>query len=267
MANAILERGLDRAAHDRPGQDRPGWAAPTTSGDGGGGFTSAEPTMRYGGVGSATAALLALVVAAGVFGWASVESVAPGESVALPGWLIVVLLGAFGTAILTSFKPNLARVTAPIYAVLEGLVLGAISKVYENQFDGIVVQAVGLTVLVFASMLFLYSTRILKVTDKFRRVVVGATLGLMAFYAVSMLLALFDVQAPLIWDSGPIGIGFSFLVAGLAAFNLALDFDLAERGVRDGLPQRYEWFCAFALVTSLVWLYLELLRLLSKLRD
>ncbi len=262
MANAILERGLDRAAQ------QPGWAVPAPPAPGDPSPTATrDGAMTIGGVGTATAAMLALVVIAGGFGWASVDSAAPGEPVSLPSWLIIALLGAIGTAILTSFKPDLARFTAPIYALLEGAVLGAISKVYENEFEGIVVQAVGLTVLVFAAMLFLYSTRILKVTDKFRRIVVGATLGLMAFYLVSILLSVFDVQAPFIWDSGPIGIGFSLLVAGLAAFNLALDFDLAERGVRDGLPQRYEWFCAFALVTSLVWLYLELLRLLSKLRD
>jgi uncharacterized YccA/Bax inhibitor family protein len=269
MANSVLERGLDRAAEE----SRAGWAAPTGARDGFGappappGPPSAAmgATMSLGGVTSATAVLFALLLVGGTVGWTSTESSA--VEVRFPGWLFIAALGAFGLAILTSFKPNLARFTGPIYALVEGLVLGAISKVYEGQWNGIVVQAVGITAIVFATMLFLYGTRIIKVTERFRRVVIGATIAIMIFYGISMLLSIFGVEAPLIWDAGPMGIAFSLVVVGIAAFNLALDFDLVERGTKAGLPKHYEWYCAFALMVSIVWLYLEVLRLLSKLRD
>ena len=162
----------------------------------------------------------------------------PGQ-VQIPGWLFIPLLAAVGVAFLTVFSPELARFTGPVYAILEGLVLGAISRVYEEQWNGIVLQAVAITVFVLAAMAFLYATRIIKVTDRFRRIVVGAMLGLFVFYGISLLLSLFSVSVPLIWDSGPFGILFSVAVCGLAAFNLALDFDLAERGVQAGLPKQY----------------------------
>jgi uncharacterized YccA/Bax inhibitor family protein len=166
-----------------------------------------------------------------------------------------------------AFKPHLARFTGPLYALLEGLVLGAISRVYEEQWNGIVLQAVVITVLVLGAMAFLYATRIIKVTDRMRRIVIGATLALAAFYLISLLASLVGLTVPLIWDAGPFGILFSVAVCGLAAFNLALDFDLAERGVQEGLPKEMEWFCGFALMVSLVWLYLEVLRLLGKIRN
>jgi uncharacterized YccA/Bax inhibitor family protein len=261
MANALLERGLDRAAGES------GWAAPTRTAPPAPPSTAVGAPMTIGGVGSATATLFALLLVGGAFGWVSVDSTPEGVAAKFPGWLLIALLGALGVAIVTVLRPNLARFTGPVYALLEGAVLGAISKVYENQFDGIVVQAVALTAIVFATMLFLYATRVIKVTERFRRIVVGATIALMVFYGVSLLLSIFGVEAPLIWDAGPLGIVFSLLVVGLAAFNLALDFDLAERGAAAGLPKQFEWFCAFALMVSIVWLYLEILRLLSKLRD
>ncbi len=266
MANTVLERGLARAAEE----SRAGWAAPastaTASAPGAPRIAADRRAMTIGGVGSASAVLFVLVLVGGVFGWSSVESVPLGEA-RIPGWVLGVMLGAFAIAILTTFKPHLARFTGPVYALLEGAVLGAISRVYENQWNGIVVQAIALTVLVFATMLLLYATRIIKVTERFRRIVITATIALMVFYGISLLLSLFNVEAPLIWDAGPIGILFSVFVVGLAAFNLALDFDLAEKGAKAGLPKSYEWYCAFALMVSIVWLYLEILRLLSKLRD
>ena len=277
MANAVMERGLKQAEAEQR-EDAAGWAAPAAATATGAvqpetvsDWTPAPPargvrTMTMGGVASATGVLLVVLIAAGVVGWNLVTDTAEGE-IRFPGWLLLPLFGAVGVAFLTVFKPELARLTGPVYAVLQGLVLGAISRVYEEQWDGIVLQAVAITVFVLAAMAFLYATRIIKVTDRMRRIVIGATLGLAVFYMVSILFSVFGVTVPLIWDAGPFGILFSIAVCGLAAFNLALDFDLAERGVQAGLPKQMEWFCGFALMVSLVWLYLEVLRLLGKLRS
>jgi uncharacterized YccA/Bax inhibitor family protein len=278
MANAVLERGLKEAEAEQRSEDAAGWAAPAAATTQGAvppetvsEWSAAPParrvrTMTMGGVASATGVLLIVLLAAGVIGWNAVSAPDP-DRIDFPGWLFVPLLGAVGVAFLTAFRPHLARFTGPLYALLQGIVLGAISRVYEEQWDGIVLQAIAITVFVLAAMAFLYATRIIRVTDRMRRIIIGATLGLAVFYGVSLLLALFGVEVPLIWDAGPFGILFSIAVCGLAAFNLALDFDLAERGVRAGLPKEMEWFCGFALMVSLVWLYLEVLRLLGKLRS
>lgn len=266
MANALLEKTIEREAG--PEDRRAGWAAPeprTRPDATGGDRRPPDDRMTMGGVASATGVLFVILLAGGWFGWTSVDAAPPGE-VDFPGWLLPAVLVAFGLAMVAFLRPPVARFTGPLYAVVQGLVLGAISHVYENQWDGIVVQAIGLTTIVFASMLFLYGTRIVRVTDRMRRVIIGATLGIAVFYLVSILLSFFDVGVPLIWDAGPFGIAFSFFVAGLAAFNLMLDFDLVERGVAAGLPRYMEWFCGLALMVSIVWLYLEILRLLSKLR-
>jgi uncharacterized YccA/Bax inhibitor family protein len=272
-----MERGLKQAEAEQH-EDAAGWAAPAAATATGAvqpetvsDWTPAPPargvrTMTMGGVASATGVLLVVLMAAGVVGWNLVTDTPAGE-IRFPGWLLLPLFAAVGVAFLTAFKPELARFTGPVYAILQGLVLGAISRVYEEQWDGIVLQAVAITVFVLAAMAFMYATRIIKVTDRMRRIVIGATLGLGVFYLVSILFSLFGVTVPLIWDAGPFGILFSIAVCGLAAFNLALDFDLAERGVQAGLPKQYEWFCGFALMVSLVWLYLEVLRLLGKLRS
>jgi uncharacterized YccA/Bax inhibitor family protein len=268
VANALLERTLTREAEQNG--DRAGWAAPATQTapvPGAGGPTPGVRTdrMTMGGVASATGVLFVLLLAAGAYGWSTVNT-APEGQVNFPGWLLPVIIGAALLAIAAAFRPPIARFAGPVYALLEGLVLGAISHVYENEWKGIVVQAVGLTAIVFAVMLFLYSTRIVRVTDRMRRVVIGATIAIAVFYGVSILLSVFGATVPLIWDAGPFGIVFSLFVAGLAAFNLMLDFDLAERAVAAGMPKYMEWFCALALMVSIVWLYLEILRLLSKLR-
>jgi uncharacterized YccA/Bax inhibitor family protein len=279
MANGLMERGLKQAEAERA-EDAAGWAAPAAATatapdaitpDTVSEWTPAPPrtgveTMTMRGVASATGVLLVLLIAAGAVGWNLVDTEATGQ-IRFPGWLLLPLFAAVGVAFLTMFKPELARFTGPIYALLEGLVLGAISRVYEEAWDGIVLQAVAITVLVLGAMAFLYATRIIKVTERFRRIVIGATLAIVVFYVISMLLSIFGTSVPLIWDAGPFGILFSLFVCGIAAFNLALDFDLAERGVKSGLPKQFEWFCAFALTVSLVWLYLEVLRLLGKLRQ
>ncbi len=213
----------------------------------------------------ATAALLVLVVAAGVVGWSSVDATA--DTVSLPGWLMPVLLGGLGVAILTIFKPTWARFTSPIYALLEGAFLGAISAAYNSAYDGIVIQAVGLTIGVFAVMLFLFATRVIKVTDKLRMGIVAATGGIALVYVANLILSFFDASVPFLHDTGPMGIGISLLIVGVAAFNLLLDFDLIERGSQIGAPKHMEWYAAFGLLVTIIWLYLELLRLLAKLQS
>ena len=232
-------------------------------------------TMRLSGSLSAAAILLAILVVAGWFGWQAVTVVTTEDlagntrvvSQDIPGWLIGSLIGGLGLAILTIFKPKLARFTGPLYALAEGLFVGAISKLYEAQYDGIVLQAVGLTIGVFVVMLVLYATGTVKVTDKLRTGIIAATGAVALVYLVSIVLRFFGSGVPMIHDAGPVGIGFSLVVVAIASFNLLLDFDFMERGVQMGAPRYMEWYAGFGLILTLVWLYLELLRLLSKLRS
>ena len=212
--------------------------------------------------------LFVLLLAAAVWGWNLVDVKATGE-ITFPTWSLFAVLIGFGAVILAAFKPTLAKFLAPVYALAEGVFVGAISAAYNAQWDGIVVQAVGATLGVFFVMLFLYRARIVKVTDKFRSVVIGATLGLAAFYLLALVLSLFGMNISFLSASNNswFGIGFSVLAAGLASLNLLLDFDLIERGVRGAAPKYMEWFAGLGLLVTLVWLYLELLRLLARLRN
>jgi uncharacterized YccA/Bax inhibitor family protein len=222
--------------------------------------------MTVGGVATAGAILFALLIIAAAFGWSSVEA-SEGEVYSFPAMSTIGILVGFGAVLVSSFRPALARFLGPVYAIGTGFAVGAISKAYETFYDGIVVQAAGATIGVFFVMLVLYRTRIIKVTNRFRRIVVGATLGVAVFYGISLIINLFGGNVGFLTSSSPISIGFSFLVAGLAAFNLALDFDVIERGAKEGFPKQMEWFAALGLVVTIVWLYLELLRLLAKLRN
>jgi uncharacterized YccA/Bax inhibitor family protein len=225
---------------------------------------TATDTMTVNGTIWATAALLVLVIAGGVYGWNAVDVTA--DTVSFPGWMFPVALVAFGVAMVTCFKPNLARFSAPVYALLQGAFLGAISGVYNTAYDGIVLQAVSLTIGVFAVMLFLFATRIVKVTEKLRMGVIAATGAILLVYIVNMVLSLFGASVPFLHDSSPLGILISLVIVGVAAFNLLLDFDFVERGVAAGASRHMEWYAAFGLVITIIWLYLELLRLLGKLQ-
>jgi uncharacterized YccA/Bax inhibitor family protein len=266
---ALNEKVFEREAARRGGAAdlEPGWAQAQAAYERPAyrGPVTGEDTMTLNGVVWASAALLALVVAAGSFGWASVTTTE--TAVTPPGWLIVALLGGLGIAILTIVKPHLARFTAPVYAIVMGVVVGAISRLYEAAWDGIVLQAVGLTIGVFFVMLFLYATRVIRVTDKLRMGIVAATGAIFLVYMLNLVLRLFGASVPFIHDAGPLGIGISLVIVGVAAFNLLLDFDLIEKGVERAAPKHMEWFCAFGLLVTLIWLYLELLRLLSKLQQ
>lgn len=167
--------------------------------------------------------------------------------------------------IASSFRPQWSPWTAPAYAVCEGIFVGTVSLIYASLYNGIVFQAVTLTTAVFFLMLFLYKSGVIKVTDKLRSGIVMATGALAIFYLVTFLLSLVGINMPYIHQGGWIGIGFSLFAVGLASLNLLLDFDNFEDGERAGVPAYYEWYFALGLVVTLVWLYLEILRLLAKL--
>lgn len=224
---------------------------------------SPSTTMTMNGTITKTAILLCLVVAGAIYPWYEV-SVNKNMNI----WPLFLIGGIGGLifALITSFKPNFSPVTAPIYALLEGLALGGISAIYNIQSQGIALQAMMLTVAVLFLMLFLYRTKIIQVTDKFRMVVVCATGAIMLLYLVSFVLSFFSISIPFMHGSGWMSIGISLVIVVVAALNLALDFDLIETGSKTGAPKYMEWFGAFALLVTLVWLYLEMLRLLSKLK-
>jgi uncharacterized YccA/Bax inhibitor family protein len=223
-------------------------------------------TMTVQGTVGKTFILVAVLMAAAVWSW----NATAGQTLA-PGLLLVSVLGGFVVATITVFKPTVAPWTAPVYAALEGLFLGAVSQVIELRYGakvpGIAMQAVTLTCGVLTIMLFAYMTRIVRVTDTLRMGIVAATGALCLFYFVSILLSFFGVGIPLIFSATPLGIGFSLFVVGLAAFNLLLDFDFIDKAAQRGAPKYMEWYGAFGLMVTLVWLYLEILRLLMKLAD
>ena len=267
MANPLLtDKAMGLGNLDKRNDS---WAPPTAEPMNDGPVTRWDGgIMTVAGTASATMMLLVLILASATVTWLSIDAPATGEMVQIPFvWVIGGFIIGLIAVMVGSFKPHLARIAAPIYALAEGVVLGAISRAYSEQYNGIVLQAVGATLGVFVVMLLLYRSRIIKVTDRTRRIVMGAMMGLMAFYLVSFVIGMFGSMPSFISDASPMGIAFSLFVAGLAAFNLALDFDMIEKGVANKLPAHMEWFCALGVVVTLVWLYLEILRLLSKLRD
>ena len=222
--------------------------------------------MTIEGVIHRTLFLLGLLIAGGIFGYRSV-TITDESTVNIPGWVMGAMIVGIGLVFLNLFRPQYAKFVSPAYAVVMGTVVGAISKVYEIQFDGIVLQAAGLTVSVFLLMLALYASRTIRATPRLISGIVAATGAVFVMYLVTFVLGLFGVDLPFIHDSGPIGILFSLGLVGLAAFNFILDFYVIENGVAAGAPADRNWQGAFGIVLTLVWLYLELLRLLSKLRS
>jgi uncharacterized YccA/Bax inhibitor family protein len=188
-----------------------------------------------------------------------------------PGVVMPFLLGGaiggFIVAMVTIFKKTWAPVTVPIYALLEGLFLGAISAMFEQMYPGIVIQAVGLTFGTLFALLFAYKSGLIKATENFKLGVVAATGAVALIYMASIVLSFFGTSIPYIHESGTIGILFSLAVVVIAALNLVLDFDFIETGAERGAPKYMEWYGAFGLLVTLIWLYLEMLRLLSKLNS
>ena len=221
-------------------------------------------SMTVQGAVNRTGILLALTLLTA--GWTWNLYTATGDPATVTPWLWGGALGGLVLALVTVFKMQWAPLTAPIYALLEGLFLGGISAMFEMSYPGIVVQAIGLTFGVLAALLFAYKARVVQATPAFRRGVIAATGGIFLVYLLSMVLGFVGVSIPFIHDSGPIGILFSLFVVVIAAMNLVLDFDLIERGAESGAPKYMEWYGAFAIMVTLIWLYLEILRLLAKTR-
>ena len=215
-------------------------------------------------MGAVNKTFLLLILLIGGAGWT-------WRLVALGGnpmpWMLAGLFGGLPIVLLLPFKPTWAAVLAPIYAVLEGLLIGALSAIFERQYPGIVIHAVGLTIGVLACMLIAYRSGIIRVTDKFILGVVAATGAVFLIYLVDFILHWFGSSIPMIHSTGALGIGVSVVIIIIAALNLVLDFHFFEVGERNGAPKYMEWYAAFGLIVTLVWLYLEILRLLAKLKD
>ncbi|MBL6817954.1 MAG: Bax inhibitor-1/YccA family protein [Proteobacteria bacterium] len=216
-----------------------------------------EERMTLDGAVNKTGILLSLCFAGAFIGWNI-------PALLIPSWIIGMILG-----FVTIFRrPEKAGSTAPLYALSQGIFLGGITLFFEAQFPGIGIQAIGLTFGILASLLFCYKSGLIKPTENFRLMIFSATMGIALLYVVSILMSLFGgAGIPLIHSNGLFGIGFSIFVVSIAALNLVLDFDFIEDGADKGMPKYMEWYGAFSLMVTLIWLYLEILRLLAKMRS
>jgi uncharacterized YccA/Bax inhibitor family protein len=223
---------------------------------------SGDDTMTVGGTVNKTAMSLVVLFVAAMYVWGR------GASGQLPTALVYGgIIGGFIVAIATAFKQTWAPYTTPLYAALEGLGLGGISFMFEQAYPGIVAQAVFLTFGTLGALLFAYRSGIIRATENFKLGVFAATGGIAIVYVLSFVLGFFGISVPLIHSSGTFGILFSVFVVVIAALNLVLDFDFIEEGAERGAPKYMEWYGAFGLLVTLVWLYLEILRLLAKLQS
>jgi uncharacterized YccA/Bax inhibitor family protein len=252
---------------------QPGWAAgaatqtQTQSEGGSGRIVPILPgAMTASGTFAKTGVLFVILLAAGAFGWSQVTATPAGE-IKIPGWTWIALFVGLGLAFACIFMPKQSRFLSPLYAIAEGLFLGVISKAFENQWDGIVLQAVLATISVFAVTLFLYVSEVVKVTKKFQMVVISATAGIFLLYVMGFILSLFGVDMVFWNEPSAFGILFSVGVCIVAALNLFLDYEFIRQAVVAGAPKYMEWYGAFGIIVTLVWLYLEILRLLSLLRQ
>jgi len=222
-------------------------------------------TMTLDGTVNKTGILLLCVVLTAGWTW-RVFNRAENPAEVMP-YLLIGAIGGLIVALVTIFKKDWSPVTAPLYGLLEGMVLGGISAFYEKAFHGIVIQAVLLTLGVTCALLFAYRARIIRATENFKLGVFAATGGIALIYLAGFVMSFFGAGIPYIHESGMIGIGFSLFVVVIASLNLVLDFDFIEQGAAHGAPKYMEWYAAFGLMVTLIWLYLEMLRLLSKLRS
>jgi uncharacterized YccA/Bax inhibitor family protein len=233
-------------------------------------YAAASESMTVNGTMNKTALMLLIVIAGAIFTWnkffdAIAVNPEGGGAAAVMPWLIAGGIGGLIIALVTAFRPQSSGISAPIYAIFEGLLLGGISAIFESMYTGIVMRAVALTLAVFLAMLFLYRSGIIKVTEKFKMGSFAATAGIAVVYLVSFIGGFFGMQFSFLHDSSPLSIGFSLVVVVIAALNLVLDFSFIENAAGSGAPKYMEWYGAFGLMVTLIWLYLEILRLLSKL--
>jgi uncharacterized YccA/Bax inhibitor family protein len=231
----------------------------------GGSLIDASARMTLSGTVNKTGLLLVCALATAAWTW---NSFLHTRDLSVAGPMVMVgALGGFIFAMVTAFKKEWAPVTAPIYALLEGLVLGGMSAVFDARWPGIAMEAVGLTFGTLFVLLLAYKSGLIKVTQKFRLGVVAATGGIALFYFLEIILSFFGINFTTVNGPSVFGIGFSLIVVAVAALNLVLDFDFVEQGVSYGAPKYMEWYAAFGIMVTLVWLYLEILRLLSKMRS
>ena len=223
--------------------------------------------MSLSGTVNKTGILLILTVIAAAFAWNQVIGLDGRPTANVGLYMLGGGLGGFILAMLTTFRQQWSPVTAPIYALLEGVFLGSVSAVFEARYHGVVIQAVMLTFATLVAMLCAYRTGLIRVTEKFKLGVLAATGGIALFYLVTSILGLFHVSLPILHGSGTLSIMISLFVVGIAALNLVIDFDYIERAVAARPPKFMEWYAAFGLMVTLVWLYIEILRLLTKLQS
>jgi uncharacterized YccA/Bax inhibitor family protein len=265
MPNPVLsEKGFERAVDE----SESGWAMPDalTVGEARRPPVRAARVMTANGTFARAFALFLLVLAGGAFGWSQVEPTTSTGRIDLPTWFWVALIGALGVALVCALKPRLAPALAPVYAVVEGFALGMISRVFEVRWDGIVLQAILATIAVFSVTLALYVFDVVRVTRRFQLFVLGATVGVLGVYMFGFVMSLFGVDLVFWNQPSALGIIVTAVIASIAALNLFLDYEFIRQASLAGAPKHMEWYAAFGLMVTLVWLYLELLRLLSLLR-
>ena len=230
----------------------------------GSGTVAGAETMTIEGTVNRTGILLLICLATASWIWSQTyNAIDPG--VAVP-WMWGGLIGGLVVAIATTVKPMWAPLTAPLYAALEGLALGGISALYQTAYPGILVQAVALTFGTLFVMLLAYRSGVIRATPAFRRVIGIAMMGILLYYGVTLLLGLFGVNTGYFNAGGTVGIILSLVIVSVAALRMVLDFDMIEQGAKQGAPKAMEWYGAFAMIVGLIWLYLEILRLLARLR-
>ena len=209
--------------------------------------------------------MLLMLMGAATYTWNLYQTGNPGQMQTL---MYVGIFGGMIAAFAIIFKPTWAPYIAPAYGLLEGLFIGGISAVMNDMFaksyPGLVMQAVGLTFGVAIAMFLLYNFRVIRATEKFKSILFAATLGIGIFYLLTMVFRMFGVDMPFMYDSSLLGIGISLFIVAIAALNLIMDFDMIEKGADAGAPKYMEWYGAFGLMVTIVWLYIEILKLLSR---
>jgi uncharacterized YccA/Bax inhibitor family protein len=224
-------------------------------------LTAGSSVMTINGTLNKVGLMLLLVVAAAAYTWKMVMGAEAGRA---GTFAVAGAIGGFILALITVFRPKSSGITAPIYAILEGLFLGAVSAIINAKYPGIAFQAVLLTMGTLFAMLFLYRSGRIRATPRFRRGVLMATGAVFFAYLISWIMSLFGMPMGFMHSAGPIGILINLVIIVIAALNLIMDFDFIERGSQMGAPKYMEWYGAFGLMVTLIWLYIEFLRLLSR---